>query len=195
MPSGALERLMPSNRKAYLDVETDYTGKFPDGDQRMFRDYGSHKITVLGLRILDGKTDRLIQWVGEEVSRQVLLDALAGIKMLITYNGRSIPDGKGRMGFDFPVIAAQLGTTLDRMFPHTDLVLSCWRRGLYGGLKKVEEVLGLKRSIPGKDGRWAMMTWRKYCQGRDPRDLEELLAYNREDVMMLEKLERALRRR
>ncbi len=182
-------------RTAYLDLETNYVGRFPDGDPRMFRDYANHEITVLGLRICDGETDGLVQWVREEVSKRKLLQALASVEMLVTYNGRSIPDGRGHVGFDFPVIAARLDVVLDRMFRHTDLVLSCWRKGLYGGLKKVEDALGLKRTMPGRDGRWAMMTWRKYCQTRNPKLLEELLAYNREDVVMLEKLEHALRGR
>ncbi|MGH9403806.1 MAG: ribonuclease H-like domain-containing protein [Terriglobia bacterium] len=112
----------------------------------MFRDYPHHKITVLGLRICDAETDRLVQWVGEEISKPRLLQALAGVEMLVTYNGRSVRDAKGRVGFDFPVIAAQLDVVLDKMFPHTDLVLHCWQKGLYGGLKKVEDTLGLKRA-------------------------------------------------
>ena len=175
-----------------MDIETEYIGKFPDGDPRMFRDYPNHKITVLGLRIRDRETDRLVQWVAEEASKQRLLEALAGVEMLVSYNGRSIPDGKGRTGFDFPVIAAQFGVVLDRMFPYTDLVLSCWQKGLYGGLKRVEDALGLERTLPGRDGQWAMMTWRKYCKSRNPRLLEQLLAYNREDILMLEKVEHAL---
>ncbi len=186
---------MPNRKRAYLDLETDYVGRFPDGDPRMFRDYAGHRISVLGVRISGGETDQLIQWVGEEVSKQAVLQALVGVEMLVTYNGRSIPDGDGRIGFDFPVIAAQLGVVLDRIFPHTDLVLGCWQKGLYGGLKKVESVLGLKRTLPGKDGRWAMTSWRKYGQTGDARLLEQLLAYNREDVMMLEKVEQALRAR
>jgi len=186
---------MPMSTKAYLDIETNYVGRFPDSDMRMFRDYPNHKITVLGLRISDGARDQLVQYVGEEVSKEALLQALAGVELLVTYNGRSIPDAKGRVGFDFPVIAAQLDVVLDRMFRHTDLVLACWRKGFYGGLKKVEEALGLKRTLPGRDGRWAMTTWRKYSETHNPRLLEELLAYNREDIMMLEKVEQALRAR
>lgn len=179
-------------KKAYLDIESEYVGRFSDSDARMFRDHPNHRITVLGLRILDAESDRLVQWVGEEVSKERLLQALSEVELLVTYNGRSIPDGKGRTGFDFPVIAAQLGIVLDRMFRHTDLVLLCWQKGLYGGLKKVEDALGLRRAQPDKDGKWAMMSWRKYCQSRDPLLLEQLLAYNREDVLMLEKVEQAL---
>ncbi|MGH9403805.1 MAG: ribonuclease H-like domain-containing protein [Terriglobia bacterium] len=40
-----------------------------------------------------------------------------------------------------------------------------------------------------------MTTWRKYCESHNPELLKELLAYNREDVEMLEKLAQALRGR
>ncbi len=180
-------------KKAYLDIETDYTGPYLAGDQRLFRDYRHHTITILGLRIVDQDSDRLVQWVGDDVSKARLLDVLEGTECLVTYNGRSIPDERGRTGFDLPVIAAQLGVELDRMFPHTDLVLLCWRRGLYGGLKKVEKTLGLTRTLPGKDGEWAMKTWRTYSESKDKALLDQLLLYNREDVTMLEKVEVALR--
>ncbi len=179
-------------KKAYLDIETDYVGTYPDGDQRLFRDYRHHHITILGLRIVDRESDRLFQWIGDDVTKSRLLEALSETTCLVTYNGRSIPDEKGRTGFDLPVIAAQLGVELDRLFPHTDLVLLCWRHGLYGGLKKVEQSLGLTRTLPGRDGKWAMETWRTYRKTNDKSLLDQLLLYNREDVMMLQEVERAL---
>ena len=116
--------------------------------------------------------------------------------LIVTYNGRSIPDRiKGFIGFDFPVIAAQLGIVLDKEFRHRDLCPECWADGLYGGLKAVEMALRLKRRLPGRDGRWADLTWRRYEETRDERLLDELLAYNREDVYMLRLLEVALQNR
>lgn len=181
-------------KKAYIDIETNYTGQFSDSDDRFFRDYHNHEITVLGLRIVGAQADQLIQLVNEEASRERLLETLSGAECLVTYNGRSVPDANGRCGFDFPVIVAQLGVVLDKKFRHVDLVPLCWSAGLYGGQKKVEMALGLKRKLPGKDGRWAMSTWRKYRDTGDRELLEQLLAYNREDVVMLEKIERALSR-
>jgi uncharacterized protein YprB with RNaseH-like and TPR domain len=125
-----------------------------------------------------------------------VLAALTGADRLFTFNGRSIPDKiKGYTGFDFPVIAAQLGVTLDREFAHTDLCPECWKAGLYGGLKKVEETLGLKRELPGKDGLWAQETWKQYKASGDARPLADLLAYNKEDVYMLRRVEAALKLR
>jgi uncharacterized protein YprB with RNaseH-like and TPR domain len=93
------------------------------------------------------------------------------------------------------VIAAQLGVVLDKTFTHLDLCPACWRVGLWGGQKAVEEMLGLKRDLPGKDGKWADGTWKKYQATRNEGLLKELLTYNREDVFMLRRIEEALERR
>jgi uncharacterized protein len=181
-------------KTAYLDIETDYRGAFTD--QRLFRDATNHHITILGIRLVDGPHDELIQLIGDQVVRDNLMQALAGVERLVTYNGRSIPDNvKRSVGFDFPVIAAQLGVVLDKLYPHTDLCPLCWQKGLYGGLKKVEATLGLKRKLPGRDGLWAQITWRKYEFFHDEKLLQELLAYNKEDVCMLKSVEEALARR
>ncbi|HTS69726.1 MAG TPA: ribonuclease H-like domain-containing protein [Terriglobia bacterium] len=181
-------------KTAYLDIETSYAGTFTD--QRLFRDYKNHRITVIGIRILDGEIDAFVQLVGKDVTRANLLLVLKDVERLVTYNGRSIPDKvKGYTGFDFPVIAAQLGVVLDKEFAHVDLCPECWRRGLWGGLKTVEQSLGLKRQLPGKDGKWADETWKKYEATQDERLRKEVLAYNQEDVMMLRRIEEALQRK
>lgn len=179
-------------KTAYLDIETDYVGPFTD--QRLFRDTKNHKLTVVGIRVLDGEKETFTQLVGGDITKDAVLQCLAGAPRLITFNGRSIPDRvKGYVGFDFPVIAAQLGVVLDREFEHTDLCPECWKAGFYGGLKKVEETLGLKRKLPGKDGLWAQTTWRQYQASGNRALLDQLLAYNREDVFMLRSVEEALK--
>lgn len=178
-------------KRAYLDIETSYEGRLRD--EQLFRDYNHHKITVIGIRILDGSNDRFLQLVGEDVSREALMKALEGVERIVTYNGRSIPDPvKGYKGFDFPVIAARLGVVLDKEFRHLDLCPQCWQAGLWGGQKAVERALGLKRKLPGKDGAWADQTWKQYEASGDVRHLNELLAYNQEDVLMLRAIEEAL---
>ena len=180
-------------RKAYLDIETDYVGYHTD--QRLFTDYENHKITVIGIRIIGKGEDTFIQLVDRKVTRTNLINALDGVDCLITYNGRSVPDRvKGYTGFDFPVIAAQLGIVLDRKFLHIDLAPLCWEHGLYGGQKKIEVKLGLKRESPDRDGAWACEAWRKYKKSKNKRYLDQLLRYNHEDVFMLERIERSLRR-
>ena len=181
-------------RTAYLDIETSYVGAYADG--RLFKDFKNHRITVIGIRVVDAGADDFVQLVGEAVTRANLLAALKGADLVVTFNGRSIPDKvKGYVGFDFPVIAAQLGVVLDKEFRHRDLCPDCWKQGLYGGLKAVEQTLGLRRELPGKDGKWADTTWKRFQKTRDQRLLEELLSYNREDVFMLRALEEALDKR
>jgi hypothetical protein len=181
-------------KTAYLDIETSYAGTFTD--QRLFRDYQHHRITLIGIRIMDDQTDAFIQLVGSDVTRANLMLLLKGVERLVTYNGRSVPDKvKGYVGFDFPVIAAQLGVVLDQEFAHRDLCPECWKKGLWGGLKAVEQSLGLKRKLPGKDGKWADEMWKRYETTRDEALKNEVLAYNREDVMMLRSVEEALQER
>ena len=181
-------------KSAYLDIETNYTGTFTD--QRLFRDSKNHQLTVVGIRVVAEADDTFIQLVGDQISKTAVMGALAGVNHLFTFNGRSIPDKvKGYTGFDFPVIAAQLGVVLDHEFEHIDLCPECWKAGLYGGLKKVEQALGLKRELPGKDGLWAQETWKQYKVSGNARLLDELLAYNKEDVFMLRRVESALKLR
>ncbi len=179
---------------AYLDIETSYLGKltYP----QLCDDFKNHMITVIGIRILDRQNDSFLQLVGEEVTKEKLMKALEGVARIVTYNGRSIPDQvKGYVGFDFPVVAAQLGVVLDKQFKHVDLCPLCWKAGLWGGQKKVEQSLGLERKLPGKDGAWADQIWKKYETSKDQRHLNELLAYNKEDVFLLRHIEEALTKR
>jgi uncharacterized protein YprB with RNaseH-like and TPR domain len=177
---------------AYLDIETSYLGRLPY--PKLCDDFKNHRITVVGILVMDGSNDSFCQLVGEGVTKDKLMTVLDGVQCIVTYNGRSIPDKvKQRVGFDFPVIAAQFGIVLDKVFKHIDLVPLCWMQNLYGGQKKVEEALGLKRRLPGKDGAWAAETWKKYEASKLSRYLDDLLAYNKEDVFMLRRIEEALK--
>ena len=176
---------------AYLDIETSYAGKFTD--QRLFRDHKNHCITVVGTRVFQDDKDSFLQLVGNDVSKVALLSVLRGIELVVTYNGRSIPDKvKGYTGFDFPVIASQLDIVVDKEFKHFDICPACWQRGLWGGQKAIELSLGLMRKLPGRDGAWANITWKKYETTGDGHFLTELLEYNREDVFMLRRIHEAL---
>ena len=176
---------------AYLDIETDYIGR--ESGQKLFEDHKNHVITVLGVRVIADERDEFTQLIDPNISKVALLMLLEGVERIFTYNGRSIPDKvKGRIGFDFPVIAARMGVVLDKEFEHTDLVPECWSRGLYGGQKKVEQTLGLERKLPGRDGAWATEMWRKYKETGQRKPLQELLIYNKEDVFMLREIEKKL---
>ena len=94
--------------------------------------------------------------------------------------------------FDLPVIKRKLGLDLREQFESHDLMLLCWKRNLYGGLKKVEKVLGIRRRLPDMDGQEAMHLWYRYQKYGDRFSLERLLEYNREDVMNLIPLHKKL---
>jgi hypothetical protein len=150
--------------KAYLDIETSFEGT----------------ITVVGLHT-EGRG--LLQLIGGRVSDLEVWRALDGVETICTYNGSR---------FDLPVIRRRLGLDLAREFRTRDLMHDCWRHGLFGGLKRVEERLGIARRSRGIDGWAAMRLWSRYEQTGDGEALKILLAYNRDDVLNLPILEARL---
>jgi uncharacterized protein YprB with RNaseH-like and TPR domain len=97
-------------------------------------------------------------------------------KSLVTFNGRS---------FDMRFLNKLFGAGV---FPkgHADLRYLCQNLGLSGGMKAIEEALGLSRQTSARDGGDAVILWNKYVQGRDPdrrrQALRELIVYNHADV-------------
>lgn len=147
--------------RAYLDIETTFSGA----------------ISVIGIYRPDVGT---IQLVGGGVHDIALYEALAGVETLVTFNGSS---------FDLPVIRRRLYADLKRDFAHCDLLYVCRRQGLRGGLKKVEEMLGIARETAGISGWDAPRLWHRYEVHGDEEALRLLLDYNREDVVNLAVLE------
>ena len=156
--------------EAYLDIETTGLSCFYDD------------ITVIGIYLCNSEDDKLIQLVGEQVTRANLLKALEGVNTIYTYNGSR---------FDFPFIDSSLGIDLEAKFCHHDLMYDCWRNNLYGGFKAVEQQLGIPRQLQGVGGLGAVWLWWEYRNGGDQNALTLLLQYNKEDVVNL----RALRER
>ncbi len=150
--------------EAYLDIET--TGLSATGGQ----------ITVIGIYLCDGNTDRFVQLVGEEVTQEALLAVLEEVDVVYTYNGSR---------FDLPYIHACLGIDLSERHHHRDLMYDCWRCGLYGGFKAVEAQLGICREIKNVSGYDAVILWWRYRNHGDSEAMTLLLGYNREDVLNL----------
>ncbi len=149
---------------AYLDIET--TGLSP---------YSSD-ITVVGifLRSRD-KESKIIQLVGEDISPETVISALAEVRTVYTYNGSR---------FDLKYIHAKLGVDIARLCAHEDLMYRCWKHNLYGGLKSVEKQLGIRRKLEGLGGEDAVRLWYDHLAG-DRDALRILLEYNREDIVNL----------
>jgi uncharacterized protein YprB with RNaseH-like and TPR domain len=152
--------------KAYLDIETSF----------------GREITVIGIFT---PPNRVIQLVGEEVNSTNLWNALEGVTQILTYNGAR---------FDLPVIRQVVRLDLNRYFECRDLMFDCRKENLYGGLKKVEEMLGIERLSRGVDGVEAMRLWERFRRYRDEDALRSLLEYNREDIVNLYHLEACLAR-
>jgi len=170
---------------AFLDIETSW----------------QQSITVIGVYRPGVGTRQL---VAPRITRDALLELVDGVEIVFTYNG-------GR--FDLPVIAAHVGVDLARRHAHRDLMFDCWKHDLKGGLKKVEQRLGIHRDTEGVDGLQAMNLWANHRRhlriappprplaedfpSRLPADacceaLEFLLRYNREDCENLEILAQKL---
>jgi uncharacterized protein YprB with RNaseH-like and TPR domain len=163
LPSSQHWRLFPEFRPsiAYLDIET--TGLDPLGSY----------ITTIAL--YDGLKIR--HYVHGENLDQFRRD-IGDYGLIVTYNGKC---------FDIPFIRAAIDLNIAQ--PHIDLRYVLRSLGYGGGLKGCEKALGLDRGeLDGVDGFFAVLLWRDYCRGGDPRSLETLLAYNIQDVVNLETL-------
>jgi len=163
LPRGEHWRAYPNfrHRVAFLDIET--TGLAPP-----------HRVTVVGL--YDGLRTRT--YVAKDNLDEFPED-ISQYSLLVTYNGAT---------FDLPFLRWQFGgLPLDQI--HVDLRYALARLGLRGGLKSIEERLGLKRSerIAGLDGFDAVRLWHEYEAGNDE-SLALLIEYNTADIRNLEQL-------
>ncbi len=92
-------------------------------------------------------------------------------------------------GFDVPF--------LRRRFPelpfdqlHIDLCHALKRLGYKGGLKRIEDQIGIRRTpeVEGMSGFDAVRLWRQYRRYKDQDALNRLIAYNRADIENLQLL-------
>jgi len=171
LPQSEHWRAVPAfgHRLAFVDIET-------NGGMR------PEDLTVVG--VFDGYKMR--QFVrGVDLDR--VPEALEDAAVLVTFFGT---------GFDLPF--------LRRAFPHmplpqlhVDLCYMLRKLGYRGGLKSIENQMGIHRSnaTTGLSGWDAVRLWQEYLHGRDA-SLETLLAYNAEDVRnMSDLLSEGYRRR
>ena len=160
---------------AYLDIET--TGFIGGGNYP----------TVVGIAV-DFPGDWTVeQLVGDDITPAAILHVLEGVTTIHTFNGAS---------FDLPFLAWRPGVDLRRRFQHHDLMYTCRKAGLRGGLKRIERVLGIDRAdLPEMSGYDAVVLWRKYRRERDAAALDLLLEYNRADVENLYTLRNILNKR
>jgi uncharacterized protein YprB with RNaseH-like and TPR domain len=148
-------------RTAFVDIETSGMGPWA-------------QITVIG--VYDG--NRTATYVAGDNLEQFAYD-LERFSMLVTFNGTC---------FDLPY--------LRRAFPqaswdqlHCDLRFALRRLGYRGGLKAIEQRLGVARAdeVEGLSGEDAVRLWYEYLAGNED-SLSRLVQYNAADVENLQLL-------
>ena len=147
------------DRAAFVDIET--TGPSPSRSE----------VTVAGVLDRDGYRAFV---AGENLAD--LPEALSGYSLVVTFNGTL---------FDLPFLERAFGRPLVSHAAHIDLIYPLRKLGYKGGLKVIEQRLGLDRDeLHGISGRDAVRMWSLWLAGdRESRDV--LVRYNAEDVKSL----------
>jgi hypothetical protein len=156
---------------AYLDIETTGLSLY------------SAEIMVIGLYLTNDNQDTIVQLVGEDITKNNLVEALAGVQTIFTYNGNR---------YDLPFIRKMLGVDLNTIAYHNDLIYDCRKYRLFGGLKAVELQVGIYRYLQSAAGFNIMRSWELYMQEGDREALTLLLGYNKEDLISIRVLKEKL---
>jgi hypothetical protein len=162
-PSSERWRLYENFREnaCFFDIET--TG--------LNQDY--NKVTTVSYHQA-GETTTLVR--GDDLTAETVQQALDDASLLVSFNG---------IRFDQPFLESSFDIDVD--CPHLDLMYPCKTIGLSGGLKAIEQDIGLERDRPDISGRDAVRLWNEHEAGVDG-SLETLISYNREDAVNLQTL-------
>ncbi len=163
LPSGERWRIYENFSEAttFFDIET--TGL----------DHERDRVTTVTFH-RDGDTTTLIR--GDDLTRGAVREQFERSDLIATFNGKR---------FDVPFLETSFDLSVD--VPHLDLMYTCRKLDLSGGLKQVERDLGLDRDRPDLSGRDAVRLWREHERGRDGA-LDTLVEYNREDTVNLKRV-------
>ncbi|WP_049896619.1 ribonuclease H-like domain-containing protein [Natrialba chahannaoensis] len=163
LPASSRWRLYENVREktCFLDIET--TGL----------DATSNDVTTVSLH-RGGETKTFVK--DRDLTSDRLAAELESASLLVTFNGQR---------FDVPFL--ETCYNVDVTTPHVDLMYPCKKVGLDGGLKAIEQDLGIEREMPDISGRDAVRLWHEYERG-DEGALETLVEYNRADTKNMEPL-------
>ncbi|MBI4765737.1 MAG: ribonuclease H-like domain-containing protein [Deltaproteobacteria bacterium] len=150
------------SQAVFLDIET--SGGYQ----------GLDEITVIGL--YDG---RRVQTFVNGRNLDDFEQALTSSSLVITFNGSC---------FDLPYLRRWF-RHIELPSAHIDLRFVLRKLGLRGGLKSIEEQVGLFRdpAVKGLNGFDAVLLWKDYQWG-DESALERLILYNTMDIVQLKPL-------
>jgi uncharacterized protein len=164
LPPSELWRIYDSfqDQAVFLDIET--SGGYQGFDE----------ITVIGL--YDGLK---VQTFVNGRNLEDFENAIASFPLVITFNGSC---------FDLPYLKRWF-RPITLPPAHIDLRFALKKLGLRGGLKSIEEQVGLVRdpAVEGLNGFDAVLLWREYQWG-DESALERLILYNTMDIVLLKPL-------
>jgi uncharacterized protein YprB with RNaseH-like and TPR domain len=159
LPSGETWRAYGDLRDEalFLDIETTGLSRWAT-------------VTVVGLHGPRG-TRCLVK--GEDLTRKRVEKTLEEASLLVTFNGAR---------FDLPMLEGMGVEVPDT--PHLDLMYPLDRLGLDGGLKAIEDELGVGRGDEVDDlgGADAVRLWRQWERRGDRSARDRLVRYNRADV-------------
>lgn len=146
-------------RASFFDIETNGMG--PDSRITLIACY--HK-------------DRMYTFLQDE-NLNDFLDLLDEVDLLVSYNGACFDVPFVERAFNIPEIPC----------PHIDLRWLCRQQELRGGLKSIEQQLGIDRppDLVGVDGEEAVWLWDFWHRDRDTRAREKLIRYCCADVLSL----------
>jgi uncharacterized protein YprB with RNaseH-like and TPR domain len=164
LPPGEHWRLYPAFRRttAFLDIETTSLSPY----EGMLT-----AVTVHGA----GQTRTFVA----DDNLEELPAHLQTFQVLVTFNG---------IFFDVPFLRVRFPSLIVPP-AHIDLRFVLRRLGYTGGLKRIEQALGLgdRTGVEGLTGLDAVRLWNEYRRG-DPAALERLVRYNRADTVNLQPL-------
>jgi uncharacterized protein len=164
LPPNETWRLYPTFRQeaAFLDIETTSLSPY-EGIVTVVTVHGGGRTRTF---VADDDLEELPAY-------------LRPFKVLVTFNG---------LLFDVPFLEVRF-PSLRVPEAHLDLRFVLHRLGYVGGLKRIEQVLGLgnRAGVEGIYGRDAVRLWEEFRRG-SVASLETLVRYNRADTMNLEPL-------
>lgn len=149
------------------------------GEQAVFFDIETDGVTNLKPTVVSLLDRTGLRVFIEGRNMEALPAALAESPIWVTFNGSC---------FDVPVLRRAFELAQPRA--HLDLRFLCRRVGLKGGLKEIEDELGLGRPphLRGVGGWDAVILWRAYERTGDVEALRFLVEYNAYDAINLRTL-------